>query len=180
MNLRACPREKEVRELVLRGQWPAPSSDELRAHVGGCRSCSDLALVMTAFQSARARSVTAAGPGSAMGSALGSAGVVWWRAQLRRRKAAMESIGKPIVGAQILAWSVTLLIAAVFAVSQARNGLRWLEWLRQLPQSGSFHLVELWPSANSMPVWGLLLAVFGLAAVAILSGVILYLDRQRQ
>ena len=205
MTLRACPREKEVRELVLRGQWTVPVADpgdgpgvaleaglragltadlgaspgvvhnELQAHVASCRACGDLVLVMTAFRSARAESTAAANPGSA--------GVVWWRAQLRKRQTAMEQIARPVLGAQIFAWSVTLAIAVVFAVTQARNGLRWLDWLRslrQLPQSNSFHFEELWLSANSMPLWGLLTAVLGLAAVAILSGVILYLDRQRQ
>jgi hypothetical protein len=180
MTLRSCPREKEVRELVLRGQWsdanagacPGALDDDLRAHVAGCRACADLVLVMTAFRSARTGSAAAASPGSA--------GVVWWRAQLRKRQTAMDQIARPVLGAQIFAWSITLAIAVVFAVTQARNGLRWLDWLRQLPQSGSLRFEDLLPAANSMPLWGLLLAVFGLAAVAILSGVILYLDRQRQ
>jgi hypothetical protein len=171
MTLRACPREKEVRALVLHGQWPEASGAELRAHVDDCRSCGDLVLVMEAFQSARAKSVAAANPASA--------GVLWWRAQLRRRKAAMDSIGRPILGAQLFALSVTLAIAAVFAVSQARHGFQVLSWFRELPQSLAFHIEDLWSSTLAMPQWGLLL-VFGLAAVALLSGVVLYLDRQRQ
>jgi hypothetical protein len=172
MTFRACSREKEVRELLLRGQWPEAGGAELRAHVEDCRSCGDVALVMTAFQSARTASVGAANPGSA--------GVLWWRAQLRRRKAAMESIGKPILGAQIFALSITLAIAAVFALSQAWRGSEWLSWFTQLPHAVTVYFADLWTSASAMPAWGLLLGVLGLAAVALLSGVVLYIDRPRQ
>jgi len=172
MTLRACPREKEVSALVLRGQWPGACADELRAHVEVCRACGDLVLVMRAFQSGRAASAGAATPIPA--------GVLWWRAQLRRRKAAVEQINRPILGAQIFALSITIAIAAIFAVPQARQGLQWLKWWKQLGQSPTFHLGDLWSSAAAMPQWGVLLLIFGLAAVAVLSGLVVFSDRQRQ
>jgi hypothetical protein len=172
MTVRGCSREKEVRELLLRGQWPGACDSQLRAHVEGCRLCGELVLVITAFRSARSESAGAAN--------LGSAGVLWWRAQLRRRKAAVESIGKPVLGAQIFALAVTLAIAGVFAASQARRGTQWRDWFSGLPHSVAVYFADLWTSASAMPVWGLLLAVCGLAAVALFSGVVLYLDRQRQ
>ena len=87
MMLRACPREKELAALIQRGQWPAASPAELGAHVGVCRGCGDLSIAMQAFQAARAESIRAVQPAAA--------GVLWWRAQLRRRKAAVERIGRP-------------------------------------------------------------------------------------
>jgi len=65
MMLRACPRDKEVKELVERGQWPvaAATAPELRAHVDGCRSCGDLVLVAMAFQNARAEAAGEGGGG---------------------------------------------------------------------------------------------------------------------
>jgi hypothetical protein len=175
MTLRGCLREKEVRELVLRGQWPQASSDELRVHAAGCRQCADLALVMQSFQAARSQSSAKANPGSA--------GVLWWRAQLRRRKTAMEKIDRPIVGAQIFAFSITLVIALVFAISQLRRGVQWsspLAWFGQLPRAVSDYFADLWTSASAMPAWGVALGIFGLAAVALFSGVMLYVDRQRR
>jgi len=187
MTLRSCSREKEVRELVLRGQWPQAAGDELREHVAACRSCSDLALVMPTFLAARSQSAGSAVSGSVVS---GSPGVLWWRAQLRRRKEAMERIDKPIVGAQIFAFAITIVIAAVFFVSQVRQGAPWLsarwlplQWLDRfghLPHAVSDYLAGLWTSASAMPVWGLTLGLTGLAAVALFSGVVLYLDRQRQ
>ena len=177
MTLRGCKREKEVRELLLRGQWPGASGDELRAHVESCRSCGDLALVMSAFRSAKAES---AGAANLDRPNVGSAGVLWWRAQLRKRKAAMESIDRPILGAQIFALSITLAIAAAFVVSQTRHGVPWLAWFGQLPHAVSAYFADLWTSASAVPAWGLVLGISGLAAVALFSGVVLYLDRQRQ
>lgn len=172
MMLRPCPHEKEIAALVQRGQWPDASPAELRAHVESCRTCGDFVMLAQAFRSARTEAMAAANPGSA--------GVVWWRAQLRRRKAAMEKIGKPVLGAQIFALSVTLVIAVVFIASQARQQSTLIGWFSQLPHSFTGYLGSLWSSASSMPSWGLLLAVCGLAAVALLSGVMLYVDRQRR
>ena len=125
MMLRSCPREREVKELVARGHWPQACAPELRAHVNQCRSCGDLTLVAEAFQQARAQ---AAGTAT-----LVAPGVLWWRAQLRRRNQALERIGKPLLGAQVFALAFTLLLAAGFVVWQVRQGLGWLTWLGQFP-----------------------------------------------
>ena len=172
MKLRACAQEKEVAALVLRGQWPAACPADLRAHVESCRSCGDLVAVMQAFQGARMESSRAAQPGSP--------GVLWWRAQLRRRRAAVERIGKPILGAQIFALSITLVLAAGFVVSQARHGLAWLSWFSQLSQSPTFRLDSLWPSALAMPEWGGMLLVSGLVALALLGGLAVYFKAEKQ
>ncbi|HUH62979.1 MAG TPA: hypothetical protein VLZ50_08280 [Terracidiphilus sp.] len=172
MMLRPCPREREVKEQMQRGLWPDGSAEDLRRHVSGCRACGELVVVMQAFRSARASSVSSANPSSA--------GVLWWRAQLRRRNAAMEQIARPILGAQIFALAVTIAIAVILAVSQANHGLRWLAWLKQLGQTPALHFENLWSSALAMPQWGLMLLIFGLAGIAVLGGVVLFSDRQRQ
>ena len=172
MRLRVCSREREVSALVQKGRWPEACDAELRGHVAGCRACSDLVLVMLAFQSAKVASAGAAAPEQA--------GMLWWRAQLRRRNAAVEKITKPIVGAQVFALSVTLAMAALFAVTQGRQGLKLLEWFRQLGQSRTFHLADLWTLAIGMPQWAMPLLVCGVAAVALFGGAVAYFDRQRQ
>ena len=118
--LKTCSRENEVRELVERGQWPQACAPELRAHVESCRSCADYVLITTAFRSARAEAVA--------GVTLPPPGVLWWRAQLRRRNAAVERIGRPILGAQIFALAINLMLAVAFILWQARHGLAWLSW----------------------------------------------------
>ncbi len=183
MKLRQCPREKEVKELLERGQWPvaAEAAPELRAHVNDCRPCAELVLVTAAFQKARAEAAAAA--------KLGSPGVLWWRAQLRRRNEAVERIGRPILGAQIFALAVNLLLAVVFVVWQARHGFAWLSWLEQLPQNATLHLDSqwfdtLWPVALFGSGWNSLLTPMVLipaaATLALLGGVVVYLASEKQ
>jgi hypothetical protein len=174
MMLRSCSREKEVKELLERGQWPvaAGTAPELRAHVGGCRSCGELVLVTAAFQKARADTAGAA--------KIGSPGVLWWRAQLRRRNEAVERIGKPILGAQIFALVVNLLLAVGFVVWQARHGLAWLNWFEQLPQTATLHLDSLWSSALLDFGWNWMVMIPALATLALLGGVVVYLASEKQ
>jgi hypothetical protein len=177
MMLRACPRETEVKALVERGQWPQACAPELRNHVSACRSCSELALVTAAFQRARNQALGAA--------KTGSPGLLWWRAQLRRRSVAVERISKPILSAQIFALAVNLVGAAAVALWQARHGVAWLTWLEQLPRDfGSQLLASLFhpdlfrssPDSMMSP----LVLISALAAVALVGGVVVYFASEKQ
>ena len=176
MRLSACSREKEVKDLVERGQWPQACPPELRAHVGNCRTCHELVSVTAAFQQARAEAVAVA--------KLGSPGLLWWRAQLRRRNAAVERIGRPILGAQIFALAVYLFLAVGFVVWHARHGLAWLTRLEQLPQAAALHLGSLWPSELSGTGWSSVLTpmviIPAAATLALLGGVVVYLASEKQ
>src|ERR1700759_1886269 len=94
-----CAREREVTELLDRGCWPDACPADLRAHIEGCRICSDLVVVSRAFQAALRQTVPA--------PHLESAGALWWRAQLRRRNAAIEKEGRPMLRAQIFALAIS-------------------------------------------------------------------------
>ena len=175
MTLPICSHEKEVSLLLQGGQWPAGCASELRAHVAGCRVCSDMVLITSAIRTAK---------GSAVGAAaLNSPGLLWWRAQLRRRNAAVETVSKPFLGAQIFALSIYILAAGGLVVSQARHGVRWLEWMAGLPQARTFHLEVLWPLASTItgkPAlnWMTLLPTLGL--LALVSGVVVYFATDKQ
>lgn len=171
MTLRGCPRENELRDLITRGQWPQASATELRDHVAACRSCCDLALVADAFQKARATSIAVARPGSA--------GALWWRAQLRRRNAAVERISRPLIGAQIFALAITLLFSVGFAVIEARQGIAWLTWLQQLPQAATEHWQDLLASSSTDPTWTWMFLLPAALSLALL-GVAVYLVAERQ
>jgi len=172
MTFHSCSSEKEVADLLQSGHWPLACSPELRAHLGACRRCSDRVLVTESFQQDRIESERAA--------RLNSPGLVWWRAQLRGRSAALENIAKPIQGAQLFALLVNLVVAAGFVVWQARHGVRWLSWLSELRQSQAFHLETLWTFSSMTPDWSLMVLVPGLGALALLSGVVLYLALERK
>ncbi|MGD0902197.1 MAG: hypothetical protein ABR924_04565 [Terracidiphilus sp.] len=172
MTFSRCSREKEVAELLALGHWPQACTQELLGHVYACRDCGDLVLVSMAFQRARADAASIAH--------VSSPGALWWRAQLRRRNAAVERVGKPLLGAQIFALAVNLLVVAGFLVWQAKSGLQWLSWLEELPQSGGIHLEVLWPSALLGSGWSLMALIPALATLALLSGVVVYLATEKQ
>lgn len=163
----SCGREAELTQLLSQGYWPNASPAELRAHVEVCRSCSDLVLVSAAFQAAHRE--TNALP------RLESAGALWWRAQLRRRNAAIEKVGRPILGAQIFALIVSVVVAAAVL---ALRGNTLKAWLGDLPRA--LHLDALVPSALSQSggIASIVLPV--LATVALLSGVVVYLATEKQ
>ena len=170
MRLRACPHEAEIKVLLNSGHWPHASPAELRAHAATCSVCGNQVLITQAFRADRAAAANAA--------PLPPPGVLWWRAQLRRRNEAVERIGRPILGAHIFAIVITLLIAGAVVLSQARQGLRWLTGLAQAP---TFHLTSLWPGATLESIMetgvssSLSYLVPGLVLLALLSGLIVYL-----
>jgi len=174
MTLNPCSREKEVLDLLARGHWPQACTPELRAHLDACRCCADLLLVTHAFQLSRA--------GAAAQANLPPPGVIWWRAQLRRRNAAVERVARPILGAHIFALSITLFVAVALVVSQARRGLHWLSWFSQLSQSqfGSLNLQALWPSSLFNSGWSLAVLIPLLATLALFSAVVVYLASEKQ
>ena len=171
MMLSPCKRELEVAELLAQGGWPNACAPELRAHVSTCRRCDELILVTLAFKKDRLEAIgvpTVASPGA-----------LWWRAQLRRRKAAVERVSKPILGAQIFALAVILLAAGGLVISQARQGLNWLSWFSTGP-TAALHVDSPWPGTLLNPGWSLSLLIPILASVALLSAVALYFGIERK
>jgi len=164
MRFGACPHEKEIAALLERGHWPGASSPETIAHVAACNACRERILLTQAFGRERVAASASA--------RLESPGVLWWRAQLRRRNAAIQRIGRPILGAQVFAVVVALISAAVFFASQARQSLGWFAWLAEAPRS--LHLEALLPASwqNATGAAGLLAAL--LAALVLIGGAAIY------
>lgn len=161
-----CSRERELGKVLHDGFWPEACSDDLRAHVASCRSCSDLVLVTRTLQASRR--------GASELPRLEAPGAIWWRAQLRRRNAAIEKMSRPIMGAQIFALAITVMIVGAIGLWQADT---WSSWFAELPSV--LHLDALIPS--SMPQTGILWIVVPVfATIAILSGIVVYLGSEKQ
>jgi hypothetical protein len=129
-------------------------------------------LVTSSFQRARSE--------AALAAPAGSPGTLWWRAQLRRRNAAVEHLGRPILGAQIFALAINLVLVVGFLVLQARRGLEWLAWLKQFSPANTLRLGNFWPSALLNSGWSPIALIPALATLALLSGVVVYLALERQ
>ncbi len=171
MTIKSCPREKELRELIARGEWQfaAESDPELCAHVAACRSCNDLVLVVESFRDARIESAASA--------RLVPPGVLWWRAQLRRREAAVERITRPLLGAQIFALAFTLLAGVGFLVFEVLTSDSWRIWLQELPQNAALDWNNLLATAATDPAWTWMMLG---PALALLGGVAVYMAADRQ
>lgn len=162
----SCSREREVTELLRQGYWPDACPADLRAHVDNCRICSDLVLVTSALQHERRETLPMA--------RLEAPGALWWRAQLRKRNVAIEKMARPIMGAQVFALAMSLLVAVVVLVWQAGN---WSTWLQELP--AILHLNALLPD-GLQDLSGMLWIIPVLASIAVLSGVVVYLASEKQ
>lgn len=165
MSLFSCAREREVSELLHKGHWPQACPDDLRSHVASCRSCSDLILVTGTLQETRRHAADL--------PRLQPAGAIWWRAQLRRRNAAIEQMSRPIIGAQIFACAMVLVVVAAIAVWQFGN---WSSWFADFP--AALHLSALIPSAMPESTLWIIVPVF--ATIALLSGIVVYLASEKQ
>ena len=164
MTFRTCPYEKDIAQTLKDGHWPAGCTPELRTHVAACTGCRDLVLVGEAFQLAKKE--------CAQETPSTSPGLLWWRAQLRRRNAAAQKITRPITIAQTFAFMLTLLVAAIFAAWQYDHGLRWGAWWSDDTLTRALHLV----SAGFGLVQGnVLLLVAPLGVLALFGGLVLYL-----
>lgn len=170
MNPFRCTREKEIAALIDLGQWPQASPADLRAHAESCRTCADLILVRQTIQSQRTQTAALL--------KLPSAGALWWRAQLRKRNQAIETISRPIYGAQLFALILALLVTAGGVVWQLRPGSRMLAWLEELPHA--LHLSALLPSSLPSFEGGLWILIPVLAMLALASGVAVYFSLEKQ
>lgn len=172
MMLRGCPREEELKQVVEAGQWPLACAEDLRAHVDGCSTCGEYLLLTNAFRAARAGTMSAARPSSP--------GLLWWRAQLRRRNEAVERINRPIVGAQIFALCVTLAAGLGFAVYETRGDGSWLERLARLPHAAAEQLAGLWPDAAAGSGWGWALPLAAVCALALVGSMVVFFSTDRR
>jgi hypothetical protein len=172
MTVGTCGRQREVAEALRGGRWPEGGGPELRAHVDGCSMCADFVLVTEALQRAREESFRVA--------PVESAGILWWRAQLRRRNAAVERVGRPMRHAQLFALAINLLVVTGFAAWQVRHGVDWLGWLPDLHRFHDAGAGASWSLAGMGGDWSFILLAAGVAAVVGLSGVVVYLSLERE
>lgn len=164
MNFLSCPRSRELESVLKSGCLPGAWDDSLRHHVQTCSECRDYAVVHQAFRAERRATmdtIPAVSPG-----------VIWWRAQLRKRKEALELLGKPTSIAGRLAFLSTVVLAFVFFVWQGTHVSEWWKWISNLSTSSASHFESFWTIPSG---WSLLLPLSMLGLLALLGGFALYL-----
>ena len=118
MKSHFCSQHEAVATALRSGQWPEGCDPALRAHVESCDSCGDLVLVAQTLRSAHAESMHSA--------RIASPGLLWWKAQLRRRNAAIQSVTRPVAIAEKIALLVMLLAVVALVAWQYSQVVAWL------------------------------------------------------
>jgi hypothetical protein len=155
-----CDRASELLADIASGQWPEAAPTGLRAHVEGCPSCAELALVAGALLSDRVAHEPAV--------AVPPSGAVWFRMQARAKRdvatVAARTVGR--VQASVMLVTVAGLATAFSLSSLPGMAGAWL--VGALPDVDLFRA-----TAGALPS-----AVIGLAigaALLVLTPVALYL-----
>lgn len=160
----SCPRTPELASALKAGHLRSAWDPSLREHVEACRHCADYLVLSNTLHAAREasmREVPSLSPG-----------LLWWRAQLRRRNQALQQISRPTAVIGKLALLSTFIVAVVALLSQRREGAEWLRWLFGLTEGVNSHHALL---ATQIPIWSLLLGILSLGAIALLGALALFL-----
>jgi len=159
--IRTCPHLEEVRQSLAAGHWPHAAAPELRTHADTCARCAEEVLLTSHFQQSRSATIAAAEPVSPS--------LIWWRAQLRRRNAALTRAARPIAAAELFA------LAVVVVALGALIATHWQTLVAHAPsaQSAAASLAAI--SAD----WGYVPLLLALTLITTLGGVALYLSTDR-
>jgi hypothetical protein len=144
--VKECVREYEIVEAITSGRWPEACDPDLRSHAGTCAICKEVILVASALHEERDSEIATAG--------IPSAGLVWWRAELRARREAVRAVERP------MKWVHSLAAASAAGVAVALIG-------SMLPS-----VQEMLTAFTHLPEIGLL--VGGLATLLVVAPIALY------
>jgi hypothetical protein len=107
-----CEFESEILAAVLQDRWPARVDAGLREHVAACEICAEVAAIAGAIDNDRQEMRAQA--------SVPDSGRVWWIAQMRARREAAQTAGRPITVAQVIACACAMgLLGACFGATSA-------------------------------------------------------------
>ncbi|PYT79236.1 MAG: hypothetical protein DMG40_17130 [Acidobacteria bacterium] len=172
MNLFCCTSEMALEATLRQGRWPHACDPDLRAHVDGCRDCQELVLIAQALQRARSNREQPAGLHLARVS--GSPGLLWWRAQLRRRKEAIQRVSEPVSLAEKVGF-VGLLAAFLVAIWQWGRFADLLSLFQSFSNSGLSELKDFWAASFGASFWMTVLGVAALGALVFFATLAVFL-----
>jgi hypothetical protein len=85
---KGCPFETDILDAVASGRWPDRADAELRDHAASCYICTEVAMISALYRDDFSTALQQA--------QLPSAGLVWWKAELRSRREAVRVASRPI------------------------------------------------------------------------------------
>jgi hypothetical protein len=108
---RECLRAADVLAAMTAGPEPGLSNEELRLHADTCESCREMVTVVSALRGERDRVRRT--------TTVPSAGLVWWRAQLRQRQQAALTATAPVTAVHAAAIVAVVALVVVLVSSVA-------------------------------------------------------------
>lgn len=148
MSLYPCPRQHEVRAALRQRRWAEQAHSELHMHVESCASCKELLLLTQTLQQARQEVMSMA--------QLPSPGLLWWKAQIRRRQKLIERAEKPVAFFEVLAIAATLLVIVTVAISERSTMANWLGSLANTATIDFSQIDTLHLTSNGAGIWVIL------------------------
>jgi hypothetical protein len=132
MKIIECPQEQDVIAAVMSRRWPDRCDANLRAHVGACSICRDVAEVAVAFGADQ--------DAFSEDTKVPTAAHMWWRLQMRARQDAARAARRPIAVAQ------AFVAAAIGGLGVAAIGFGLATGSWSISEMGS----GLQPAANAV------------------------------
>lgn len=157
-----CSRTAEIDKLLRLGHWPAAAGAELQAHVQACRACGERVRVTEALRQMRASSMRAA--------RMEPPALVWWRAQLRRRREVMQQVEKPL-RVQMLVVLAVVCVGLGLAFELSGGATAWRSWIDA--SAGAV-------ARSGVAGWGVGLVVASAVALAAMAGLAVYMTVERK
>jgi hypothetical protein len=172
--MKACFHDSEIKAMLLQGHWPHACNPDLRAHIDSCPQCRQQVLIAHTFKTARAQAIESAN--------IPHPTLLWWKAQLLRRNAALRQVERPFTTAQIFAFIVSLAAAATLLIRQSQTDSNWFAWLSAPWQDLRVETTSLFAStqASLTSTAGLILLAAAAGTLLLFGGVIAYLVSDRQ
>ena len=171
MRLEFCVQEREVAAALREGRWPDAVDPALRAHVESCRSCGEILLLVQSLAQSREEASRMA--------VLPAPGALWWRAQVRRRQAAVESVTRPIAFAEKVALAA-LTAGLLFLVGWRWNSISdWMLHITSPTRPGVF-IDTLWPPFSELGGWMAALLIAGVVTLALFGGLAFYFLTEKE
>jgi len=171
--MRACAHQPDVKAMLLQGHWPHACDPDLSKHIQTCPKCKQQVLLATAFQSDRARTIQAA--------PIQHPGLIWWRAQLRRREQAFRQVGRSTSTAHLFALAISVVAAVTMFLHQRQAGTGWPSWLLEPYSALQSGTVSILTSAKDGVATdpNLLMLATGVGVLLLLGAVVVYFASDR-
>jgi len=140
-----CSHETDILDAVASGRWPERVDVELREHAAACAICSEVAVVSSLYREDYSAAMDQI--------RVPSAGLVWWKSELRARREAVRVASRPITLVAGIAGTCAVAVLAVV--------------LMALSKQFDMAAVSAFVLAQPMVLWVVLAAILALTPVAL-------------